>query len=425
MKAPVRITLVVAAVVAVFAAVAVLVSRGGGQPAAGESASKDALPAGVVELTAEAQRTGGVQTAPVTRQPLPTVLSVTGTVAPVESRVAHVRPLARGVVESVSVTLGQRVRRNEPLVTFDNIELGERIGEFLAQAAALRQAEADLAVRARVFERAQSLIKIEAVSQQELELRRAEFQNAQAAVVSQRAQLAGIEERLHRFGLSEADVRELESSGPTIEGSRNDAGAGGHRTASHNVLRAPFDGVITTYDVAPGELVDPQEDLLTVTDLSQVWVLADVYEQDIAKLRTGRDVQISMDAYPDRTFTGRLTYVSDVIDPKTRTAKVRCVVDNPDGALKLDMFARIRIPTGNARQAVIVPAAAVQQVDGQPVVFVRQSPTRFERRDVQTGVTAGELIEIAGGLEPGLVIASAGTLSLKTALLRERVGGED
>jgi cobalt-zinc-cadmium efflux system membrane fusion protein len=425
MKAPVRIALVVAAVVAVFAAVAVLVSRGGGQPAAGESAAKNDLPAGVVELTAEAQRTGGVQTAAVTTQPLATVLSVTGTVAPVESRVAHVRPLARGVVERVSVALGQRVQRSEPLVTLDNIELGERIGEFLAQAAALRQAEADLAVRASVFERAQSLVKIEAVSQQELELRRAEFQNAQAAVVSQRAQLAAIEERLHRFGLSEADVRELESSGPTTDGRGNGAGADGHRTASHNVLRAPFDGVITKYDVAPGELVDPQEDLLTVTDLAQVWVLADVYEQDIAKLRTDRDVQIAVDSYPDRTFTGRLTYVSDVIDPTTRTAKVRCVVDNRDGVLKLNMFARIRIPTGDARQALTVPAAAVQQIDGQPVVFVHQSPTRFERRNVQTGVTTGDVIEITGGLEPGLVIASAGTLSLKTALLRERVGGED
>jgi cobalt-zinc-cadmium efflux system membrane fusion protein len=191
------------------------------------------------------------------------------------------------------------------------------------------------------------------------------------------------------------------------------------------VLRAPFDGVITSYNIAPGELVNPQEDLLTVTDLSEVWVLADVYEQDLAKVRTGRDVQITVDAYPDRTFSGRLTYVSDVIDPKTRTAKVRCVVDNADGALKLDMFARIRLPSGDARQALAVPTTAVQHVDGQPVVFVQQSPTRFERRNVQTGATAGPVLEITTGLEAGEVIAAEGTLSLKTALLRERIGGED
>lgn len=414
---------IAAVVILVVAAVALRMWRSHGQPAPRESTAKDALSPGVVELTQEAQRTGGVQTATVTAQPLPTVLSVTGSVAPVESRVTHVRPLARGVVERVSVTLGQRVQRGDPLITFDNIELGERIGEFLAQSAALRQAEADLAVRQRVFQRAQSLIAIEAVSQQELELRHAEFQNAQAAVASQRAQRSRIEEQLHRFGLDEADVRRLESPASTAS-SDDGTGVAGHRTASHNVMRAPFDGVITSYEVAPGEQVDPEKDLLTVSDLSQVWVLAAVYEQDLSKVRTGRDVQIVVDAYPGRTFTGRLTYISDVIDPKTRTAKVRCVVDNPDGALKLDMFARIRIPTGDARAAVTVPATAVQQVDGQPVVFVRQSATTFERRNVQTGASAGDVIEITTGLKPGEVIATTGTLNLKTALLRERIGGE-
>jgi cobalt-zinc-cadmium efflux system membrane fusion protein len=419
-----RITIAAVAVLAVIASVAFFARRGSGDAVVVGAAAADALPAGVVELTAEAQRTGGIETQPVSSGRLPTVLSVTGTVAPVESRVTHVRPLARGVVERVAVTLGQRVRRNDPLITFDNIELGERIGEFRAQAAALRQAEADLAVRQRVFQRAESLIAIEAISQQELELRRAEFQNAQAAATSQRAQLARVEEQLHRFGLDEADVRALENEGTGGESTGNPAAAT-HRTASHNVLRAPFDGVVTSYDVAPGELVDPEKDLMTLSDLSEVWVLADVYEQDLAKVRIGRDVQIMVDAYPDRPFTGRLTYVSDVIDPATRTAKVRCVVANPDGALKLAMFARIRIPTGDDREAITVPAAAVQQVDGQAVVFMRQSPTRFERRNVETGATAGDVVEITSGLRAGEVIASAGTLSLKTALLRERIGGED
>ncbi len=425
MASRVRKTMVAVAVGAVLLVVGMRALRRVEPPPAG-AATETAPPAGVVEITPEAQRTGGVEVIAVTRQPLPTILSVTGTVAPVESRVAHVRPLARGVVERVSVTLGQRVQRNEPLITFDNIELGERIGEFLAQAATLRQAQADLAVRQRMSQRAQALIEIEAVSQQELELRRAEFQNAQAAVASQRAQLARVEEQLHRFGLSESDIRALESAPSAAPDAGSGAvGAPGHRTTSDNVLRAPFDGVITSYNLAPGELVNPQEDLLTVTDLSQVWVLADVYEQDLAKVRTGRDVRITVDAYPDRAFSGRLTYVSDVIDPKTRTAKVRCVVDNVDGALKLDMFARIQLPSGDARQALAVPATAVQQVDGQPVVFVRQSPTRFERRYVQTGAAAGALLEITGGIEAGEVIAAEGTLSLKTALLRERIGGED
>lgn len=406
-------------------------------PAADPEASASAADpktaqAGVVELSPEAQRTGGVQIAKSVKQALPTTLELTGSVTPVENRIAHIRPLAEGVIERVSVIYGQRVRQGDPLLDYDNIELGQRVGEFVAQLAAVRKAEADLNVRRRVLDRADALIKIEGVSQQELELRRAEFQNAQAGVASERAQLDRIEEQLHRFGLSEADVNKLRTTEQSLA-TGNGAASGtssqergedraGHRSASHNTIRAPFAGVVTKYDVAPGELVDPSKELLTLTDLSRVWVLADVYEKDIAQLARGRTVTISTDAYPGRTFSGQLTYISDVIDPQTRTAKVRCVVDNADGALKLDMFVRVTIPTGSTREAIVVPAEAVQQVDGQPVVFVRQSPTTFERRDVKTGPTAGDVIEIVSGLAPGLDVVGAGSFYLKTALLRERVG---
>jgi len=382
------------------------------RPVADEHASEPVT--GIVEIPTEAQQNSGIQVVTVAKQPLPATIQVTGIVGPVESRVAHIRPLARGIVESVQVTVGQRVRSGESLVTIDNIELGERVGEFLAETAAVRQAEADLVVRQRALGRAEALIEVEGISQQELDLRRAEFQNAQAALASRRAQLARVEEQLHRFGLTDADLAALR---PTDEPT-------GHRVASHNVLRAPFAGVITNYDVAPGELVDPEDELFTITDLSQVWVLADVYERDIAKVHTGRDVAIAVDAYPGRVFSGRLTYVSDLIDPQTRTAKVRCVVDNTDGALKLDMFARVTIPRGDQREVLAVPAVAIQQVDGQPVVFVRRSATEFERRDVDTGETAGQLVEIVSGLQPGDEIVSAGSFYLKTALLRERIGDE-
>jgi cobalt-zinc-cadmium efflux system membrane fusion protein len=392
-------------------------------PAAGEHAvepeeSESDLPAGVVELSLEAQQSAGVEVVRAASAPLPTTLQVTGAVAPVESRVAHVRPLARGIVERVSVTRGQRVLRNEPLVTLDTIELGERVGEFLSEAAALRQAEAELEVRRRAVERAEALLAIEGIALQELDLRRAELQHAQAAVASRRARLARVEEQLHRFGLTDADIVALRPTGEA-DGT---AGESWHRVASYNVLRAPFSGVITHAEVAPGELVGPEDELFTIADLSDVWVLADVYEKDIATLRTGREVTILVGAYPDRVFTGRLTHVSDLIDPQTRTVKVRCVVANTDGALKIDMFARIAIPTGDARDVLVVPGDAVQRIDGEPVVFVRQSPTRFERRAVRTGEAAGLLVEIVAGLEPGAAVVSTGSFYLKTALLQERIG---
>lgn len=380
-----------------------------------EQAKKPELPVGTVELDPAAQKNAGVTVVPVESRVLPATLSVTGTVTPVESRVAHVRPLARGVVEQIAVSLGVRVSRGQTLVTYDNIEMGALTGDYLTERAALRQAESDLDVKQRALARAESLVKIEAVSQQDLELRRSEVRNAQAAIASAQARISRVEEQLHRFGLSDGDLTRLS---PT-------EGQTGHRTASHSALRAPIDGVVTRLDVASGEVVEPDRELFTIADLSSVWVLADVYEKDLSRLPQSGDVDIRVDAYPDKVFRGALTYVSDVIDPKTRTAKVRCVVPNPGGLLKLDLFATVIIPTNERKQSVVVPVAAVQQIDNQPVVFVRKTEGQFERRKVTTGQTTGGVVEILDGVRAGEQIVADGSFYLKTALLRERIGEGD
>ena len=377
-------------------------------------AHADDLPPGVVELSPEAIKNAGLATTAVTSRPLPTTIDMTGAVTAEDARVAHIRPLARGLVERVWVSLGERVSRGQPLATYDNIQLGELVGEYLGAKAVLQQAAADLDVKRRVVERGRQLIKLEAIAQQELDLREAELKTAEASVARDQATVSRVEEQLHRFGLSDADLTKLS---PT-------SGESPHREASHAVLRAPFDGVITKYDVAQGEVVEPERELFTVTDLSQVWVLADIYEKDITKVRAGTTAVVRVDAYPDLTFSGRVTYVADLIDPRTRSAKARVVVANPDAALKLDMFARVSVPTANARGALVVPVAAVQTIDNQPVVFVKAGDTRFERRSVELGAAAGEFIEIRSGVAAGDAVVGAGSFHLKTALLRERIGDE-
>lgn len=374
----------------------------------------DELPAGIVELTPDAQENAALGLMPVEVRPLPTTIDVTGGVAAEDARVAHIRPLARGLVERVWVSLGERVTKGQPLATYDNIQLGELVGEYLGARAVLRQAEADLDVKRRMVERGRALIQLEAIAQQTLDLREAELKTSEAGVARDQAAVSQVEEQLHRFGLSDADLRQLS---PT-------EGTSPHRDASHAVLRAPFDGVVTKYDVAQGEVAEPERELFTVTDLSSVWVLADVYEKDITKVRAGTDAVVRVDAYPDRTFAGRVTYVSDLIDPQTRSAKARVVVANPETALKLDMFARVSIPTAEQREGLLVPVAAIQTIDNQPVVFVQQSANRFARRDVELGMTAGDLVETRSGVQAGDIVVGAGSFYLKTALLRERIGDE-
>ena len=371
------------------------------QPAAGGATT--------VELPEAAQKNAGVEIVEARQVALPAAIDVTGTVSTDEARVTAVRPLARGVVQSVAVHLGDRVQPGQVLATVDNVELGTLVGQYATEQASVRQAQADLDVKSRARDRARELIKIEGIAQQELDLREAEVRSADAAVASARARVDQVEEQIHRFGISDPQLERLTAT------------EAGHRTESLSTLRAPFAGIVTKYDIAQGELVDPARELFTIANLSSVWVLADVYEKDIAKIQRGAPVRVRVDAYPDRVFTGQLTYVSDTIETQTRTAKVRCVVPNGDGALKVDMFARVTIPTTDSRSAMTVPPRAVQNIDGMPVVFVRQSATRFERRAVQLGVSASDAVEVVRGLKQGERVVGAGSFYLKTAALRERI----
>ena len=155
-------------------------------------------PAGTVEVPDAAQKNAGIEVAPATTARLAGALDVTGIIAADESRVAHLRPLAKGVVEKIDVSLGSRVTAGQPLLTYDNIELGQLVGEHLTEQSTLRQSQTDREVKRTAQDRAEALIKIEAIAQQELDLRRAEFRNAEAAVASAEARVSRVEEQLHR-----------------------------------------------------------------------------------------------------------------------------------------------------------------------------------------------------------------------------------
>ncbi len=397
-----------------------------GDPGAGEVHGHDvhtgedagAPPAPLV-ITEEAQRNAGVRVVAAERRELPVPMEVTGLVTPDTTRVMRLRALAEGVIARVDVKLGDRVRAGQALVVYDNVALGDHIAEYRAAVASRLRAEADLEVRRRSFERAGQLIVLEAIAQQTFELRRSELEQAQAGVLSAQAEVTRIEERIHRFGLTDEDLSEvapLDGEGAMQEAAER------HREASLNVLRAPFDGVVTEYSVAVGDLVGPDRDLLTITDISTVWVLADVYESDLGRLPAAAEVTIRTEAYPDRAFRGRITYVSDTIEAQSRAAHVRCVVANPDDALKLGMFARVTIPTTERVASLAVPVAAVQRVDGQPVVFVQTGADAFERRDVTLGSTADGVVEVLSGVAPGDPVVAAGSFYLKTALLNDHIG---
>lgn len=369
---------------------------------------------GVVRIPLEAQKGSGLEVQEVAIRPIKTSLQVTGTVAPDQTRIAHIRPLARGVVEEVFVQLGDRVKEGDSLISYDNIELGMAIGEYLSARADLRSSQTDLEVKEKILARSREMLAVGAVARTTHDIREAEFRNAQAQENSARAREAKFEEQLHRFGLTDQYLRKL--------GQEEEEGY--HRTASHSVLRAPFSGIVTAYDVAFGETVDPSSALLTVTDISTVWVLADVYEENLGAVRMGKDVSIRVTSYPDEMFRGRITYISDLVEPKTRTARVRCVVSNPSSRLKLDMFATVEIPTEQTTEILAIPTVAIQRINDRPVVFVKRAETEFEQREVVLGMEASGWTEIRRGLETGESVITTGSFYAKTGALRELIGDE-
>ena len=357
----------------------------------------------IVEIGTEAKNNIGLTVFPASFTQLTEYLHVTGTVQPIDSRIGHVRPLAGGRVQEVLVKEGDRVGNGQPLARLDNIEAGDLAAQYLAAQADLQRLKVQQANSARQVERSRSLVEIGATSQKEFELTQAEHNAMLEAIKAQESLLAGIDSKLRRLGLPEADFQK----------------------SSVTIIRSPFAGVVIRAQVAHGEVVDPGMELFSIADLSEVWVQAEVYERDLGRIQIGQTALISVDTYQDEKFSGRVSYISDTLNPQTRTASVRCVVPNKDRRLKLDMFVSVNVPTTFSRKTIEVPTAAIQQIAGKNVVFVQESEQRFRAQEVQVGKVVDGQAEIVAGLVGKESVVLQGAYHLKAVLLNKELGEED
>ena len=351
-----------------------------------------------VEMLLPAQKHVGLVVAPAAVVQLSEYFRATGTVQPIDNHVGEVAPLSRGRVLEVRAKVGDRVRAGQTLATFDNLEAVELGAQAQSARADLARLNAQLTPAARQSERSRRLADIGAGAEKDYEFSKAEEQGVRASIESQQAVLGGLQQRLRRYGAS--------------------------GNGSSTVLKAPFAGVITKAAASPGDIVEPGKEMFTVADLSRVWVQAEVYEKDLGRIRLGQNAAIRVDTYPDESFAGRVAYISDVLDPQTRTAKVRCEVANKDVRLKTDMFANIELPTKLSKQALAVPSTALQDVEGKNVVFVQHGPTTFESRQVEKGVTINGQTEIVSGLSAGERVVTQGAFHLKSILAGGDLGEE-
>ncbi len=366
-----------------------------GMPASPPAAS--AHPGDVeVVLTPEAVTRAGIKTAVVGATESSAAIRVPGSVMPNAYREVKVTPIAGGIVTKVHVALGDVVRRGAPLVTLFSAELADAQTKYLSMVAML---EADH----RKLERTRQLVEIGAASRQE-------FEEITAVHTSRETEVEAARQRLFLLGLSAGHVQALKSPSQVV---------------SNVVVPAPIDGVITGRTANLGQVVGMGQEMLVVTDLSEVWAVGDLYEQDFQTVRVGSEATLTTPAYPALTLRGRVSYIDPRVDPQTRTAKVRVEVPNLDGRLRLGIYLTMTFTTRSGERTVVVPQAAVQTIGERQVVFlaIKDEAGKFIQRTVRLGALIGDAHEVLSGLKPGEVIVTEGSFFLRAEALRNAPSG--
>ena len=341
----------------------------------------------------EIARAAGLEFATVARRPLRRTLSCNAVVAYDGNHLARLASLVPGTIAAVHGDLGQRVAQGDPLVTVNSAQLG-------AAKAAYRQAQANVQLQERNHQRVSDLMDHGATSKRAL--LEAETRLAESRIEETRAR------------------QELLSLG--FDETRLAAVAGGRDTGAGLVVTAPFAGVVIGRDAVIGEVVDPSRTLMSVADVSRMWVDLDVRETDGVAIAPGQPMELRVDGLGGLVFTGVVTWVGNEVDPRTRLLRARAETPNPDGLLRANMFARAQIMVGDDRPALVVPAEAVQWDGCCNLVFVRQTETVFAPRKVRLGPAVAGVHEVLAGLDGGEEIVTAGSFLLKTEILKGNLG---
>jgi membrane fusion protein, heavy metal efflux system len=341
--------------------------------------------------------------------PLVRAVSATGSVGYDQLHLARIRPVARGRIETLDVNAGDRVAAGQRLAVLDNFDLSAAHSRVLSAEAALSQAQAQLRAANAAYDRATNLIRNDLVTQAEVEARRATVATMEADLRTKQAELQQYRAEEARLLPMRAATADANPSGdqPTLD--------------SRGAIVAPFAGVVDSVSVAKGEIIDPATSILTVSDLSTVWVQADVAERDLGAVKVGDAVEVRVSAFPGRVFNGRVTYIPDQIETTTGMAKVRCEIPNADGALRVNMFATVTILSPQGGDAVLVPSESLQEVNGQSVVFIPTGDRQFAWRAVRTGPVANGKTQIASGLAAGIPVVGEGSYWLKAALMQSTI----
>ncbi len=310
-----------------------------------------------------------------------------------QNQVAHISPLADGVIRRVHVELGDTVTEGQLLVEVASNQIAKAKSEYLK---AIDQEH----LKKLTYEREKNLHEKNITAKQEFEQAEAEYQVAKTETLTARQQLLN-------YGLTEEDIEQVRTQ---------------RSTSSTLKVRAPFDGTVVEKEAVLGESVAAGQAVFELVDLSSMWIDLSIPESHISHVRIGSPMQAEFPSLPDNQIVGNVTWISPQIDAQSRMLKIRAEVDNPNRVLKQGLFGQARLLSGDERHRLLVPNEAVQRVDGNPFVFARQDNDLYELRRVALGSRTNQMVEIVQGLSTEEEIVIDNSFVLKSELLKSRMG---
>ena len=348
-----------------------------------------------VTVSSDAVQRAGVKIEPVGEQiatETSATPSTTGIVQANAYRATPVVSLVGGIVRRVNAELGQTIARGQTVAVVFSDELAQAQSRYLG-------ALAELEEHHKHHARTMKLVEIGAASKEE-------FEQATSKLKAAESEVASLRQRLLLLGLSSQRINSLQSSS---------------QINSEVSLPSPVAGTVIARSANPGEVIQADKEILRVADLSSVWVIGQVYEKDLGRIRVGSGASITSEAYPGRVFRGKISYVDPTLDPATRTAQVRIELANPGQVLKIGMYVNVAFATlgGSESTVPVVPTSSVQNINNQQVVFVATNdPTVFAMRPLRLGPEANGRYPVLEGVSVGDRIVTQGSFLLRAEWLK-------
>jgi membrane fusion protein, heavy metal efflux system len=313
-------------------------------------------------------------------------LSLAGKVAYGEDRYSRISSPVQGRVLEVRARLGDRVKAGDILLIVDSPDIAQAYSEFIKE-------ESDLTYAIRAYELAKDLYETKALALKDLK-------QAENDLVKAKAEFRRVKERLLSLRVPPGEL---------------DKPIDKQQITSRFQMRSPLTGTVVERTVTPGQSVggDPSQVLFTVADLDTLQVVADIYERDLDLIHPGLTAVVRVEAYPDVAFAAAVAAIGDVVDPNSRTIKVRAWVDNASHKLKPEMFARLHIDISEGKEFISVPKEAVLEIDGKEFVYIAQLNGTYMKQEVKVGSASDDRLRILHGLKPGDRVVTKGAVLLK------------